>query len=91
MEITPAGIIRKLVVGHNPKDEGLAFVVGNRIGKNLITDIVEDINQFHIFGKVRFLIYVQVNGEGEKVLWKGLDGVPVTIEYDLNQSVVIVR
>jgi|Laugresbdmm110dd_1035094.scaffolds.fasta_scaffold25041_3 hypothetical protein len=90
MERTPAGIIRKIVVGHNPKDEGMAFVVGNKFGDKLITDIVEDINQFHIFGKVRFLIYVKINGRGEHMLWKSLDGVPVTIEYDLSQSEAIV-
>ena len=90
MERTPTGVIRKIVVGHNPKDEGMAFVVGNRLGDKIITDIVEDINQFHIFGKVRFLIYVKINGKGEPLLWKGLDGVPVTIEYDLSNLDVIV-
>lgn len=88
MNRTPSGIIRKIVIGHNPKDEGLAFFVGQRFGEKIITDIVEDINQFHIFGRVRFLVYART-AEGTN-LWKAFDGVPVTIEYDLVRSEAIV-
>lgn len=91
MQRTPTGVIRKIVVGHNPKDEGMAFQVGGRFGNKIVTDIVEDINHFYIFGRVRFLVYVEVENEkGGAILWKGLEGVPVTIEYDLSKRDLIV-
>ncbi len=89
MERTPVGVIRKIVVGHNPKDEGMAFTINRPLGDKIVTSIVEDINHFHIFGRVRFLIYVKTIANGEQ-LWKALEGVPVTIEYDLNVADITV-
>jgi len=86
MERTPVGIIRKLIVGSNPTNEGMSYQVGFPMGKLFITEIIEDVNHFHIFGRIRFLIYIKKAGESESVLWKALEGVPVTIEYDLSKT-----
>jgi len=90
MDRTPTGVIRKIVIGLNPKDEGLAFSVGQRFGDKTITDIVEDLNQFHLFGCARFLIYAKISGESVTVLWKAFERVPVTLEYDLYSKETLV-
>jgi len=88
MSKTPSGIIRRLIVGSDPTNGGMAYQVGKYIGSNLVTDIVEDINQFLLFGRVRFLIYVKKDNDIR--LWKAMEGVPVTIEYDLSEKVNII-
>lgn len=87
---TPAGVIRKIVIGTNPKDEGLAFSVDQRFGNKTVTNILEDVNDFFIYGLKSYLIYVKVEGVAGNSLWKKFERVPVTIEYDLSQSTVIV-
>lgn len=86
MERTPVGIIRKIVVGSNPKNEGMSYQVNYPIGSLFVTEIIEDVNHFHLFGRIRFLIYVKKPNEDYSILWKALEGVPVTIEYDISKS-----
>jgi hypothetical protein len=90
MQRVPTGVIRKIIVGPNPKDDGLSYQLGN-FGKHLIiTNILEDVNHFYLFGRIRYLIYVKEGIKAESKLWKALENVPVTIEYDLSGSEVIV-
>ena len=77
--------IRKIVIGNNPKEDGLAFQIGNKGGHNghLISDIIEDAGYFFIFGSVRFLVFIKKPGEDASYLWKSFQGAPTTIEYFL--------
>lgn len=90
MEATPSGVIRKIIVGTNPKDDGLVFSVDQTFGNNTITNIIEDVNDFFIFGSKSYLVYVKIKDKPGSVLWKKFERVPVTIEYDLSNSVVLV-
>lgn len=90
MERTPVGIIRKIIVGSNPKSEGMSYQVGSPMGSLFVTEIIEDVNHFHIFGRIRFLIYVKKPHEDRSVLWKALEGVPLTIEYDISKNEILV-
>lgn len=81
MQRTPSGKIRKLVCGENPRDFAMAFQVGSPFKNgDVITEIVEDVNHFFIFGKIRFLIYL-LQSKKDPFLWKAVEGVPVVIEY----------
>lgn len=88
MDKIPTGVIRKIVLGTNPKD-GLSFSIGQEIQKvgsgNKISLILEDENNYHRFGVVRYWIFFKTE-KGEEVLWKSFSGVSVTIEYDINDK-----
>ena len=87
MDKIPTGVIRKIVLGTNPKD-GLSFVVGNDRAKDSgekISLILEDENNYHRFGVVRYWIYYK-DKKGTEILWKSFTSVPVTIEYDINDD-----
>jgi hypothetical protein len=90
MQRTPVGIIRKVIVGDNPKSEGMSYQVGHPMGNLFVTEILEDVNHFHIFGRIRFLIYVRKPNESASILWKALEGVPLTIEYDISKNEILV-
>lgn len=75
------GLIRKIVVGKEPKD-GMAYYVGMRAGKGEVSAILEDDRHLHKFGKKRYLIYIE-NDEGT-MLWKSIDEMPCMLEFDLN-------
>ena len=44
------GLIRKIVVGKEPKD-GMAYYIGMRAGKGEVSAILEDDRHLHKFGK----------------------------------------
>jgi len=76
------GLIRKIVVGRDPKKDGMAYYVGMSVGTGSICSIVFDDFYFHKFGMIRYVIYVQ---EPEnQVAWKSIENMPVVVEYDLN-------
>lgn len=75
------GLIRKIVVGKDPKN-GMAYYIGMRAGSGEVSAIVEDERHLYKFAKQRYLIYVE-NGEGQ-MLWKAIDEMPCVIEFDLN-------
>jgi|TARA_R100001129_G_scaffold105087_1_gene71828 hypothetical protein len=75
------GLIRKIIIGKNPKD-AMAYYVGMRAGKGEVSTIILDDRHLHVHGKTRYLVYIST--EGSEVLWKAVDEMPCIVEFDLN-------
>lgn len=75
------GLIRKIIIGQNPKD-AMAYYVGMRAGMGEVSTIILDEGALHRHGIKRYLVYLQTD-EGQ-VLWKSIDDMPVVVEFDLN-------
>lgn len=77
------GVIRKIVIGKDPKN-AMAYYVGMNAGgsSSKVSAIVFDERYFHASGNNRFLIYVK-NSEGNSI-WKVIDSMPTILEMDLN-------
>ena len=75
------GIIRKIIIGRDPKD-AMAYYVGMRAGNGEVSAIVLDDKHLHNHGKTRYLVYVQ--REDGQILWKAVDEMPCIIEFDCN-------
>lgn len=73
-------MIRKIVIGRDPKD-AMAYYVGMRAGTGKVAAIIEDESHLHKYLKKRYLIYIE-NEEGT-MLWKSIDDMPCILEYDL--------
>lgn len=73
-------MIRKIVIGRDPKD-AMAYYVGMRAGAGKVSAIIEDEAHLHKFSQKRYLIYIE-NEEGTMV-WKVIEGMPCILEYDL--------
>lgn len=73
-------MIRKIVIGRDPKD-AMAYYVGMRAGTGKVAAIIEDEAHLHKYLKKRYLIYIE-NEEGT-MLWKSIDDMPCILEYDL--------
>ena len=73
-------MIRKIVIGRDPKD-AMAYYVGMRAGAGKVVAITEDEAHLRKFSKKRYLIYIE-NEEGTMV-WKSIDDMPCIVEYDL--------
>ncbi len=76
-----ANIIRKIVVGPNPKD-AMAYYVGMRAGQGNVSAIMEDERSLYKYNVRRYEIYIEDNDSS--VLWKTVENQPVLIEYDCN-------
>lgn len=72
-------IIRKIIVGINPKD-AMAYYIGMRAGDSKVTAIILDDEYLHRYQRTRYLIYIE--GEEGTMIWKSIDTMPVVIEYD---------
>lgn len=75
------GLIRKIVIGKDPKN-GMAYYVGMRAGDGKVVAIIQDESYLHKFGKCRYLVYTE--SKGDNVLWKAVDDMPCLLEFDLN-------
>ena len=75
------GLIRKIVVGRDPKD-GMAYYVGMRAGTGKVEAILLDEEFLVRYNRMRYLVYIR-NSEGNN-LWKTIHEMPCLIEYDLN-------
>ena len=75
------GLIRKIVIGKNPKD-GMAYYVGMRAGGGEVCAIVLDDKHLHRYSSTRYLVYIEA--DGAQALWKAIDSMPCIIEFDLN-------
>ena len=75
------GLIRKIVIGRDPKD-AMAYYVGMRAGAGSGSAIVLDDEHLFRYNKKRYLVYLQTD-DGQ-VLWKSVDEMPCIVEYDLN-------
>ena len=76
------GIIRKIVIGRDPKD-AMAYFLGMRAGTGEVGTIVMDDEHLYRYNKKRYLIYL-LQKDGTQVLWKSIDDMPCIIEYDCN-------
>jgi hypothetical protein len=76
------GIIRKIIIGRDPKD-AMAYFVGMRAGNGEVSTIVMDEEHLYRHGKKRYLIYLHQKDDSQ-VLWKSVDEMPCIIEYDCN-------
>ena len=75
------GLIRKLVIGKDPKN-GMAYFIGMRAGRGTVSAIIQDDSYLHKFGKCRYLVYIE--SEGDTLLWKAVDEMPCLLEFDLD-------
>lgn len=76
------GLIRKIVIGQNPKD-GMAYYVGMKLKSGAeVAAIALDAEMLHRYAIRRYVVYV--NEEGNNKIWKAIDEMPCVIEYDLN-------
>lgn len=75
-------VIRKIIIGRDPKD-ALAYVLGMRAGRGTVSAILHDDRFLHNHGVNRYLIYIEIEGEGN-MIWKAVDNACVVIEYDCN-------
>lgn len=76
------GIIRKIIVGRDPKD-AMAYYIGMRAGSNTVSTIVQDERHLVKYGGNRYLIYVE-DEDQIQTLWKAIDDIPCILEFDLN-------
>jgi len=76
-----ANIIRKIVVGPNPKD-AMAYYVGMRAGQGNVSAIMEDDRSLYKYNVRRYEIYIE--DDDSSILWKTIENQPVLIEYDCN-------
>tara|TARA_R110002020_G_scaffold459760_1_gene677940 strand:+ start:845 stop:1084 length:240 start_codon:yes stop_codon:yes gene_type:complete len=76
------GLIRKIVVGRDPK-EAMAYFVGMRAGGGKVSAILHDDRHLVKYGKNRYLVYMQ-DDEGAQTLWKSIDSMPCMLEFDCN-------
>tara|TARA_R110000796_G_scaffold157704_1_gene274391 strand:- start:90 stop:326 length:237 start_codon:yes stop_codon:yes gene_type:complete len=74
-----ANIIRKIIVGPNPKD-AMAYFIGMRAGDGNVSAIVEDDRSLYKYNVRRYEIYIE--DDDSSVLWKTIENQPVLIEYD---------
>lgn len=75
------GLIRKIIIGRDPKD-AMAYFVGMNAGGGSVSTIILDDEHLFRYNKKRYLVYLQK--EDAQVLWKCVDDMPCIIEYDCN-------
>lgn len=75
------GLIRKIVVGKDPKD-AMAYYIGMRAGHGNVCAIVPDDEHLHRHSKMRYLVYMEA--ENTQVLWKAIEDAPCIVEFDCN-------
>lgn len=75
------GLIRKIVIGEDPKN-GMAYYVGMRAGQGNVDSIILDERHLYKYSKTRYLVYIKT--EEDVLLWKAVDSMPCIVEYDLN-------
>ena len=76
------GLIRKIVVGKNPKD-GMAYYLGMRAGTGKVSTIVQDEKHLYKYSKTRYFVYIE-DEDGIQTLWKAIDDMPCVLEFDCN-------
>lgn len=75
------GLIRKIIVGRDPKN-GMAYYVGMKTSGGNVSSIIQDDRYLHVNNKIRYIVYLQTD-EGQ-VPWKSIDDMPCIVEYDQN-------
>lgn len=75
------GIIRKIVIGPDPKN-AMAYYVGMKVSNGAVSLIQLDDWAMSVKGIRRYLVYVSTD-EGTE-LWKSIEETPCIIEFDLD-------
>ena len=73
-------LIRKIIIGQNPKD-AMAYFVGQKAGDAVVDSIVMDERTFAKYGIRRYLVYIY-NVDKGIMLWKTVVDMPCLIEHD---------
>tara|TARA_R110000824_G_scaffold75849_3_gene192348 strand:- start:2277 stop:2516 length:240 start_codon:yes stop_codon:yes gene_type:complete len=76
------GIIRKIIIGRDPKDS-MAYFVGMRAGNGKVSTIVQDERHLVKYGKGRYLVYME-DEDRVQTLWKAVEEMPCILEFDCN-------
>jgi hypothetical protein len=76
------GLIRKIVIGKDPKD-AMAYYIGMKAGTGVVSTIVEDERHLYKYGKSRYLVYLK-DEDKSQALWKAIDDMPCMLEFDCN-------
>ena len=76
------GLIRKIVIGKDPKD-AMAYYIGMKAGTGVVSTIIEDERHLYKYGKSRYLVYLQDEAKSQ-TLWKAIDDMPCMLEFDCN-------
>lgn len=74
-------MIRKIVIGINPKD-AMAYYVGMTVNGSVITQIEVDERALAVHGTKAYIVYIK--NEDGVMPWKRVEGMPVIVEYDCN-------
>ncbi len=74
-------VIRKIVVGPNPKD-AMAYFVGMRAGQSRVSLIEEDDSALFSHNIRKYNIYIE--DDDASYLWKSIENLSVVVEYDCN-------
>lgn len=74
-------IIRKIIVGPNPKD-AMAYFVGMRAGEGKVCAIIEDERAAFKHNIRRYNVFIE--DKDSTYIWKTVENQPVLIEYDCN-------
>jgi|TARA_B100000963_G_scaffold52815_1_gene40900 hypothetical protein len=74
-------LIRKIVIGANPKD-ALAYYVGMRAGQGNVCAIKEDEAALYKYNVRRYHVFVE--DDDSTYIWKTIENLPILIEYDCN-------
>ena len=72
-------MIRKIIIGTNPKD-ALAYFVGMRAGDGTVVAIELDDREYTKYGTKSYDIFIE--SEEGTMKWKRIEGMPVIIEND---------
>jgi len=83
MEQYPTGAIHSIKI--NEGDVIMTYAVGGEFMNKAIKicEIIRDENNYHFFGKIRYLIYVKKKGDKEIFCWKTLFNDPIAITHKI--------
>jgi len=76
------GIIRKIIIGRDPKN-AMAYYIGMRAGNGKVSTIILDEEKLYKYSRFRYLIYLE-DETTSQTLWKSVDDMPCIVEYDCN-------
>jgi hypothetical protein len=84
--ITAKGLIRKISIS-DPKT-GLTYIVGQPMRKDtmIVTEIRLDVEQSNFTGRTVYDVIVRTEGSPHSRIWKSIEGMPVVIEFDLDEE-----
>jgi hypothetical protein len=72
-------LIRKIIVGSNPKD-AMAYFIGMRAGEGQVSAIVFDERNYMKYSTKCYDIYIET--EEGTMKWKRIEEMPTILEYD---------